>query len=393
MSGAAARAAGREHHVFLIVGEESGDQLGASLMRALRKRLGENVLFSGVGGVAMEAEGLTSLFPLVEITLFGILQVTRGLPSVLRRIRDTASAVIEAKPDVLVIIDSPDFTHRVARRVRARAPNIRIVNYVSPTVWAWRQGRARAMRGYIDHVMALFPFEPAIHRKLGGPPCTYVGHPLAERVDTLRPNAEETARRGADPPVLLVLPGSRRGEIRRLIGRFGEAIGRVATQAGALDVVLPTLPHIRSEVEAGIAEWPLKPRILVSPEEKYAAFRTARAALAASGTVTLELALAGVPMVAAYRVALIEAEIARWAVRVPSVILANLVVGENVVPEFLQYDCTPEALAGALTPLLRDTAERRRQTETFARLDSIMEIGTARPAERAADIVIATARP
>lgn len=388
-----AAAPSRDLHVFLVVGEESGDQLGASLMQALRERLGGHVRFSGVGGAAMASEGLATLFPLTDVTLFGFLQVAAGLPRVLRRIRDTVRAAVDAKPDVVVIIDSPDFTHRVARRVRARAPHIPIVNYVSPSVWAWRPGRARAMRSYVDHVLALLPFEPAAHQRLGGPPCTFVGHPLAEKIDLLRPSAAEAARRLADSPVLLVLPGSRRSEIARLMAPFGQAVERLAARSGALDIVLPTLPHLAAEIGAATAGWRHKPRIIVAREEKYAAFRTARAALAASGTVTLELALAGVPMVAAYRVAPIEAVIARRLIRVPSVILANLVLGENVVPEFLQQDCTPDNLAGALAPLLADSPERRRQCAAFARLDAIMEIGAARPSQRAADIVIAAARP
>jgi lipid-A-disaccharide synthase len=378
-------------HVFIIVGEESGDQLGAALMQALSARLDGRARFSGVGGHAMAAQGLTSLFPLADIALAGFLSVARRLPQVLARIRQAAHAVVEANPDVLVIIDSPDFTHRVARRVRAAAPGIPIVNYVSPSVWAWRARRAPAMRAYVDHVMALLPFEPAAHLRLGGPPCTYVGHPLASRVADLRPSAAEALRRAADPPVVLVLPGSRMSEIRQLLPRFRQAIESLNERAGPLDLVLATVPHLVSEIEAASRTWRARPRIVVSTEEKYAAFRIARVGLAASGTVTLELALAGVPTVAAYRVQPIEAAILRRVIRVPSVILANLVLGENVVPEFLQEACTPERLAEALAVLLGDTPERRRQVEAFERLDEIMQIGKIFPEERAADIVIACA--
>ena len=311
---------------------------------------------------------------------------------ILRRIRQTAAAIIAARPDVLVIIDSPDFTHRVARRVRAAAPSIPIVDYVSPSVWAWRPGRARAMRAYVDHVLAILPFEPAVHRKLGGPPTTYVGHPLAEQVKALRPDAAEFLRRQADPPVVLVLPGSRPAEIRRLLGPFGAALELVRHRAGNIELMLPSIPAVLQEVRNATADWPVAPRVIVDPEEKLRAFRIARAALAASGTVTLELALAAVPTVAAYRVAGWEAAIARRLIRVPSVILANLVLGENIVPELLQDACVPERLAAALFPLLCDGPERRRQLEAFARLDQIMEIATAQPSRRAAEIVLAAAR-
>ena len=250
-------------------------------------------------------------------------------------------------------------------------------------------GRARAMRAYVDHVLALLPFEPAAHARLGGPPCTYVGHPLVEKITVLRPNEEEVRRRLADPPVLLVLPGSRRTEIRRLLAPFAEAVARVQRTAGALEVVLPTLPHLRSEVVEATDRWPLRPRVVVGEGEKHAAFRVARAALAASGTATLELALSGVPMVAAYRMAAVEATIMRRLIRVPSVILANLVLEQNVVPEFLQDACTPDRLADALVPLLSDTPARRRQLDAFSRLDGILEIGRVVPSVKAAEIIVA----
>ncbi|HEY0441009.1 MAG TPA: lipid-A-disaccharide synthase, partial [Xanthobacteraceae bacterium] len=355
--------------VFIVVGEPSGDLLGAQLMRTLQARLGDAVSFGGVGGDAMAAAGFSSIFPLGDTALMGFAGVATGLRRIMRRIREAADAVIAAQPDVLVIIDSPDFTHRVARRVRAAAPNISIVNYVSPSVWAWRPGRARKMRGYIDHVLALLPFEPDAHARLGGPPCTFVGHPLAERVQELRPDPDEARRRGAHPPVLLVLPGSRHGEVRRLLDPFGEAVRRVRGRLGEVEVVLPTLPHLVDEVRAATQPWDVRPTIVVGEDDKHAAFRIARAALAASGTVTLELALAGVPTVAAYRVASIEAVILRRLIRVPSVILANLVLDENVVPEYLQEACTPENLADALLRLLPDTPERTRQVQAFERLD------------------------
>ena len=375
-------------HIFLVAGEESGDRLGAALIAALKRAAQGRASFSGIGGTHMAEQGVASLFPLGDVAIMGFAEIPASLPKILRRIGEAADAVIAAKPDVLVIIDSPEFTHRVARKVRARAPAIPIVDYVCPSVWAWRPGRARAMRAYVDHVLALLPFEPKAMKRLHGPPCTFVGHPLGEQVSLLRPNAEEARRRMADPPVLLVLPASRSGEIRRMAGVFGETVALVAKLTGALDVVVPAVPRLADRVRAATASWPVLVRIVTGPAEKHAAFRNARAALTKSGTSTLELALAGVPMAAAYKVPLIEELVGRLLITAPSAILANLILGENVVPEFLQRDCTPHNLAAALLPLLTDTPQRRRQVAAFARLDEVMAIGGAAPSDRAASVVL-----
>jgi lipid-A-disaccharide synthase len=378
--------------IFLIATEESGDRLGASLMKILRQRLGDAVQFEGVGGRAMAREGMTSLFPIEELSIVGLAAVAKQLPKILRLIRQTAAAVAKASPDMLVIIDSPDFTHRVARRVRAGYPSIPIIDYVSPSVWAWRPGRARAMNSYVDHVLALLPFEPEAYRRLRGPPCSYVGHPLTEQLATLRPSAAEQARRDAAPPVLLVLPGSRRGEIKHHMDVFGAALGLLRAQDIPFELILPTMPHLEQAVRQRVKSWPVEPKIVVGESEKRAAFRIAHAALSKSGTVTLELALSGVPMVTAYRAGPIETWIVRSMIKVNSVILANLVIGENVVPEFIQNDCTAEKLMMALRDLLSDSPLRRRQVEAFSRIDAIMSTGSASPSVRAADIVLATMR-
>jgi lipid-A-disaccharide synthase len=378
--------------IFLIATEESGDRLGAHLMKVLRQRLGDAVRFEGVGGQSMAREGLTSLFPIEELSIIGLAAVVKQLPKVLRLIRETVGAVMRAQPDILVIIDSPDFTHRVARRVRARDPAIPIIDYVSPSVWAWRPGRARAMRAYVDHVLALLPFEPEEYRRLHGPPCSYVGHPLIEQISTLRPGVEEQRRRNEVPPVLLVLPGSRRSEIRHHMSIFGEALDRLQAGGVAFELVLPTMTHLLEAVHAGLNGWKVKPLVVVGEQEKRAAFRIANAALAKSGTVTLELALAGVPMITAYRSGAVEAWIVMRAIKVKSVILANLVVGENVVPEFLQQDCTPENLSRGLREILTDSPLRQRQVEAFSRIGDLMSTGNQPPSVRAADIVLAMLR-
>ena len=371
--------------IALIAGEASGDQLGFKLMQALRL-LHPDCRFIGVGGDRMREEGLNSLFPMSDIAVMGILPVLGRLPLILRRIRETADFVISSQPDALVIIDSPDFTHRVARRVRQSKPDIPIINDVSPTVWAWRPGRAARMRAYIDHVLALLPFEPEAHQRLGGPTCTYIGHPLIERLDELRPDAGETHRRASKPPIVLVLPGSRRGEIARLMAPFGEAIALLAQQSpDPIDFVLPAVSHLEGMIRAAMADWPVKPRLVLGEADKYAAFRTARCALAASGTVTLELALAGVPHVVGYRVSMLEAQL-RYLIQVSTIVLPNLILGHNAVPEFLQEACNGPALATALLPLLTDTPQRQAQLDAMRELDQRMAVPVS-PSTGAARII------
>lgn len=383
--------------IWLVAGEESGDQLGAKLMDALSARLGPGgVIFEGVGGKRMEARGLASLFPMSDIAVMGITAVVARLPSLVKRVYQTVDAIVAARPDILVIIDSPEFTHNVARRVRRKLPALPIVNYVSPSVWAWRPGRAKRMRPYVDHVLALKPFEVEAHARLGGPACTYVGHPLIERLDELRPAPGERKPLGEDPLELLVLPGSRRSEISRLMQPFGEAVGLVAERLSRpLNLTLPAVDHLADEIAAATEAWPVKPVIVRGEDAKFTAFRKAHAALAASGTVTLELALSGVPLVVGYRVSKIEEQL-KHLITAHSIVLANLILGENIVPELIQQDCTPARIAGELTPLLSDSDARRRQLAAFDRLDRLMDIGDETPSARAARIVLETlaaARP
>jgi len=366
--------------IFLVAGEASGDQLGAALMRALRAARPETV-FAGVGGEAMAREGLVSLFPLEDIAVMGLIPVLARLPRLLRRIAQTARAVIDQAPDCLVIIDAPDFTHRVARRVRAARPDLPIVDYVSPTVWAWRPGRASAMRDYVDCLLALLPFEPQAHVRLGGPRCVYVGHPLVERLDELaRPLQERGARS------LLVLPGSRQAEVRRMTPIYGDALELLLRERADFEVAIPVAPNVEKTLLRELRGWPLTPR-LIGQAEKFAAFRNARAALVTSGVATLELALAGVPMVVAYKVSRAES-LLRFLVKVESIVLPNLIIGENIVPEFLQEAATPRALAEALRPLLRESAAREAQLAAFRRVrERLLETGRT-PSARAADIIL-----
>lgn len=371
-----------------VVGEVSGDALGAKLIPALNARFSSYGLeFIGTAGPLLQKQGMSSFFPLADIAVMGIVPVIKRLPSLMKRIHETAERLIAAKIDCLIIIDSPDFTHRVARKVKAALPTIPIIDYVSPSVWAWRPGRAKDMRAYIDHVLALLPFEPVAHQTLGGPPCTYVGHPLIERKSLFVPSADEEARRSSEPPILLVLPGSRRSEITRLMPIFGETVARIKHIHGRdFDLILPAVDHLREEIETAAKSWAIKPRIIHGEAAKYHAFRKAYAALAASGTVTLELALAHVPMAVGYRVGAIEGQI-RHFVNVSSVVLANLIIGENVVPERIQGACNAEQLSADLLPLLSNTEERRRQLKGFDRLDHLMAIEEGSPSVKAADVI------
>lgn len=380
--------------MFIVAGEHSGDALGGALMKALKARAGNGAIaFEGVGGSDMAREGMHSIFPIEDVAVMGPLAILPALPRIVRRVHQAVAAAIAMQPDIVVIIDSPEFTHPIAKRIRKRLPNVKIVNYVSPSVWAWRPGRAKRMRPYIDHVMALLPFEPAAHRRLGGPPCTYVGHPLIERVDEIAAaDGAELARCvgiAAHDRVLLVLPGSRRSEVSRLIDVFGEAVGLLADQGLAFRVVIPAVAHVRTLIAERTAQWRVAPIIVDSAADKYAAMDLATAALAASGTVTLELALARTPAVVAYKVDIVMARL-RFLLKVPSVVLANLVLEKNVYPELLQNDCTGENLAHALRPLLDGgSVERQAQLTALGETQRRMSIGDRQPSQAAAELVLA----
>ncbi|MEO1104023.1 MAG: lipid-A-disaccharide synthase [Pseudomonadota bacterium] len=362
----------------ILAGEVSGDQLGGTLMGALNART--DVEWQGVGGDTMLAQGLAPIFSMEEIEANGFDAIVRRLPQLLARIARAADAVIAMRPDALVIVDAPEFTHRVAKRVRRALPALPIANYVSPTVWAWRPGRARAMRAYVDLVLALFPFEPAVHQRLGGPRCVYVGHPLFESMRRIN---------ASDGDGLLVLPGSRRGEIERLMPGFGKAAAAVA---GDRPIRLLAVPHLRARIEALAADWPRRAEMLSGEGAKARAFAGARAALAASGTVTLELAAARVPMVVAYRLDGIGKMIKALhpvlpIVKAPSMVLANIVIGRNAIPAFLDDEGSSEVLAATLGPLLSDEAARAAQAATFDEFHAVMTVPHP-PAEQAADALL-----
>jgi lipid-A-disaccharide synthase len=375
----------RPLRIAVFAGEESGDRLGGAIMRALNARA--EIAWCGVGGEDMTAAGLAPIFPMHDIAVMGLDAIVRCLPHLLRRIDEAAAAAVAFRPDVLLVVDAPEFNHRVARKVRRRLPDVPIANYVSPTVWAWRPGRAKAMRPYVDLVLALFPFEPEAHRRLGGPRCVYVGHPLYEAMKTAG------GPRPADGP-LLVLPGSRRHEIETLMPVFGAAVGLVRPDR---PVRLLAVAHFRARIEALAADWPVRPEIVVGAEAKRTAFAEAVAALAASGTVTLELAAARVPMVVAYKLDFVYRQVKRLngilkLVTAPSMVLANIVIGRNAVPALLEDEATPEAIAAALRPLLEPgSAARRTQEAAFDEFAAAMRVADS-PADRAAEAVLSLVR-
>ena len=376
--------------LFLIAGEPSGDALGAALMAGL-KTLAPDVTFLGVGGPLMEAEGLESLFPMEELAVMGLLEVLPKYPQLKRRIREAAEAAIAAAPDALITIDSPDFCLRVARLVRDVRPDQKTIHYVAPTVWAWRPGRAAKMAPLVDHVLTLFPFEPP-YMEVAGMGATFVGHPVVAQPRT---TAAEAARFrddhaiGPDQPLLLCLPGSRRGEVSRLLPRFAEAIARLRTEHPDLRVALPTVRGVAPLVREMTARWPHPPLVLEAPADKRAAFGAATLALAASGTVSLELAANRVPMVIAHDFNRLSWWLMKRAALIDTVTLVNIVSETRAVPEFLGPACQPGPIAAALERLLTDPEAR---AEQIAAADCTMERlgqGGAAPGLRAAHAVLA----
>jgi lipid-A-disaccharide synthase len=375
--------------IMLVAGEPSGDQLGAQLMAGLKQIAGERVRILGIGGAAMTAQGLKSLFPLDMTSVMGLREVVPRIPAILRRVREAADFALKTRPDAVVLIDSPDFTHRIARRLKRLDSSIRTANYAPPQVWASRSYRARRMARYMDAVLTLFPFEAAFFERYGIRAYA-VGYPVIERAQAITGGAEFRRRRGisSDATLLAVLPGSRRNEIRFILPPFKAAVEILAREIPGLVCVLPTIAHVAPLVRAAAADWPTQIHIVEGDEEKFAAFDAADAALAASGTVTTELALARTPMVVGYRLGWLTAALARPFIHVPYVVLINLVLGREAVPELIQGACTPQALARALNPLLTDEAARAAQLRSLEEAIRAFGLGQESPSLRAARAVL-----
>jgi lipid-A-disaccharide synthase len=376
--------------VAIIAGEESGDLLGADLLRALESVSGRDVELTGVGGRHLQAMGLKSMFDPAAIALMGVSAIVRDLPQLVARIGRTAKAVADAAPDCLVTIDSPEFTLRVAKKVRARNPSIPIIHYVCPSVWAWRPSRAAAMRPYVDHILCILPFEVDELARLGGPPGTYVGHRLTHDAGILHAAHLQSDRQkptSHDEKTLLILPGSRRSEVKGLSSVFGDTVSELMKRGHTMRLLLPTLPQLADLVEAETAKWPQHPEIIIHPARKWQAFGEADAALAASGTVSLELALCRVPLVACYQtdrlMRLLLGMITTWSASLP-----NLIVDRVIVPEYYDIFIRPGMIARQIEQLMTAGSDLRRlQLNGFAEVKR--RLATARRAGvAAADVVL-----
>ncbi|MGK6313785.1 lipid-A-disaccharide synthase [Neorhizobium sp. DT-125] len=375
--------------VGVIAGEVSGDLLGGDLIAALKAAHDGPVELTGVGGEALEAQGLASLFDFSELSIMGLTQVLARLPNLIRRINQTAAAIVAARPDVLVIIDSPDFTHRVAKKVRAALPDLPIVDYVCPSVWAWKEYRAAAMLAYVDHVLAVLPFEPEAMKRLGGPETTFVGHRLTDDPALLKVRgirAERPVKTEGEEKTILLLPGSRSAEIRALLPIFGEAAREFVARNGPARFLLPTVPRQEKLVREMAASLPVRPEISVGAESKWAAFAEADAAIAASGTVILELALSNVPVVSAYQadwlITLMSKRIRIWSGALP-----NLIADYPVVPEYFNEVVRAGSLCRWVERLSSDTAQRRAMTEGFDLTWRRLQVPVP-PGEAAAGVVL-----
>lgn len=371
----------------MIAGEPSGDVLGGRLMAALKARSDIPLTFAGIGGERMIAEGLDSLFDMQEISVMGYLEVVPKIPALLARLRETAEAARRLRPDAVITIDSPDFTFRVARKLKGLA--IPLIHYVAPQVWAHRPGRAAKIAGFLDHILALLPFEPPLF-EAHGLPCTYVGHAIVEEGADAGDGPAFRRRHGipADAPLIAVLPGSRHGEVVRHLPIFGAALGKLAASRPGLRAVVPTVAAVADEVARGAADWPVEALVVAGGHEKYHAFAAADAALAASGTVALELAIAALPTVIAYKAHALTAWLARRMVLVEYVCLVNLILDQPAIPEFIQERCRSDLLAEAVAGLLDDPEARAAQKAAARRAVEILGLGGVSPSARAAEVVL-----
>jgi len=375
--------------MMLVCGEPSGDALGAQLMSGLKQLAGGRIRFCGVGGLAMAREGLQSLYPLDATAVMGLREVVPAIPRILKRVNQAVEFAVRTKPDVVVVIDSPDFTHRVAQGIKRTDPSIRTVDYVAPQVWASRAYRARKMAHYFDLVLALFPFEVKFFEKYGLR-AAFVGHPVIERASKVHGGEALRARLdiASDAPLLALLPGSRTSEIRFILPVFRDAVKILAARIPGLVTVLPTVPHVAAKVRDATAGWPTVLHVVEGEADKYAAFDAADVALAASGTVTAELALAHTPMVVGYKVGGLTFFLSKFLMTVTHITLINILLEREAVPEFLQSRCTPNNLAEAVERLFRDSGARAAQIEAMTDFGHRLGEGDEAPSLRAARVLL-----
>ncbi|MEM9332971.1 MAG: lipid-A-disaccharide synthase [Pseudomonadota bacterium] len=350
----------KQLHLYFVVGEESGDVLGAKLLCTLNELAGP-VKASGLAGLRMQALGVKSLFDISDISVMGISGVAAKLPTLLRRIELTVKDILSQNPDVLVLIDSPEFSYRVAKKVRAKRPGIKIIKYVAPSVWAWRPGRAKKIKPYVDHILAVLPFEPDILQTLEGPDATYVGHPLAAEMPDIKVSQK---RKSAEIPRMVLLPGSRSGEVKRLMPVIRETLEILEARGNKFELVLPAVPKLESEIHAATLNWPWLPKIVVGDEARKDAFKWADVALAASGTVTLELALYKVPTISLYKLDGLAMRIRHWLTGWTAS-LPNLIADYPIIPEKFNEYAHPHYIARMVERLCMDDHERKLQLKGF----------------------------
>lgn len=370
--------------IYIIAGEPSGDLLAARLMAALKQLTDHSVRFAGIGGEAMRAEGIDSLFPQADLAIMGFAEVVPRIPKILARLRQTLDDIETRQPSLIITVDSWGFTGRVAKALKKKGSTIPRLHYVAPMVWAWKEKRARTLAERVDRLLCLLPGEPAYFAR-HGLPAVHVGHSVLERQGEKR-DGKGFRRRHAipeDAPVLCVLPGSRNSETSRLLPVFAETAEFMAERFPGLHLVVPSVETVSASVRDAVAGWRV-PAVVVGNEEKWDAFAASDAALAASGTVALELAVSAVPMVIAYRVAPLTAMLARRLLTIKYACLLNLMVDRLVVPEFIQENCTANALTEALTPLMTDGPVRRQQLAGSAEALKILGVDGEKPSWRAA---------
>lgn len=369
--------------IFLIAGEPSGDALGANLMAALKKQTKGRARFAGIGGPKMKAEGLNSLFPMEELSVMGLFEIIPKIPRMRVLINETVNQILEIRPDALVTIDSPGFTLRVAKKVAGLG--FPLIHYVAPSVWAWKPGRAKKIARYLNHVLALLPFEP-IYMQRVGLECSFVGHPViesgADKGDG--PAFRKKHDIPADAKLICMLPGSRKGEVTRLLPVYGETLGLLKQRYPDILAVVPSVEALADDVMAGAVEWPVPALVLETPEEKYDAFAASDAAIAASGTVTLELAMAQLPTIVAYKVNTLTAWAVTKLVRVNFVSLINILLERPALPEYLQDRCIPGALASGIEEFFEDEEVCATQATDMAEALAMIGPEGAPPSERAA---------
>ncbi len=374
--------------MFIVAGEYSGDNLGAVLMAAMKRLTGARVRFAGVGGPAMAREGLDSIFPMSDLAVMGLAEILPRARLLLRRLKMTVGAVRELQPDLVLTVDSPGFSLRLGERIRGLG--IPRVHYVAPQLWAWNSRRGRKLTRQVDHLLALFPFEPEFFAQYGVP-CRFVGHPIVEYgVDGGDGKVfRERHAIPADATVVAILPGSRESEVRRLLPVFGDVVARLAGKRPDLVAVVCAVDSQAGGIARGTANWPVPVIVVSETAEKYDAFAACAAAVTKSGTITLELALAGVPMVVAHKVSGLTALIARRLLHVSHVSMVNLLVGESLVPELLQEHCRARGIAAEIEKLLDEPAARKAQLSGFQRAVASLGGTTPPPSERAAQAVLA----